>query len=185
MAVTLTGIATARRKIPLVNKSRQAAIKAFIATMPAAARNADVRNTPARVDEAWEEMLSGYGLDPAVETAGALFKAESSDEVRIEGLRFYSVCEHHLLPFFGTASIRYTPGKHILGLSKFPALLGGFSRRLQVQERLTAQLADSLFKLLKPKNLEVILTARHLCLEMRGQKQSGELVTTAKRGKKS
>jgi GTP cyclohydrolase I len=173
----------APRKIPVVNKSRQASIKAFLASLPPAARGADVRDTPARVDEAWEEMLSGYGLDPAAETAGALFKSESSDEVRIEGLRFYSVCEHHLLPFFGTASIRYTPGKKILGLSKFPALLGGFSRRLQVQERLTAQLADSLFKLLKPKSLEVTLTARHLCLEMRGQKQTGELITVARRGR--
>jgi GTP cyclohydrolase I len=168
-----------------VNKSRQAAIKAFIASLPAAARRSDVRATPARVDEAWEEMLSGYEMDPVTEVAGALFRAESSDEVRIEGLRFYSVCEHHLLPFFGTASIRYAPGKMILGLSKFPALLSGFSRRLQVQERLTAQLADSLFKLLKPKSLEVTLTARHLCLEMRGQKQSGELVTSAHRGRKN
>ena len=168
-----------------MNKSRQAAIRAFIASLPAAARRADVRATPARVDEAWEEMLSGYEMDPAAEVAGALFKAESSDEVRVEGLRFYSVCEHHLLPFFGTASIRYTPGKKILGLSKFPALLSGFSRRLQVQERLTAQLADSLFTLLKPKRLEVTLTARHLCLEMRGQKQSGELITTAHRGRKN
>ena len=166
----------------LVNAKRAKAVREFLATLPDAKR-AGLRETPARVSAAWDELLSGYGGDPKKLTAGALFLAESHDEILVAGLHFHSVCEHHLLPFFGTAEIRYTPGKRILGLSKFPAVVQLFSRRLQVQERLTAQIADALAGVNQPRRLEVTLAARHLCLEMRGQRAAGELVTTARRGR--
>ena len=164
-----------------VTARRQRAVREFLATLPDDAKRAGLRATPARVSAAWNELLAGYGLDARALTADALFPADSRDEVRVAGLAFYSLCEHHLLPFFGTADIRYTPGKKILGLSKFPAVVNVFARRLQVQERLTAQIADALAAILKPRKLEVTLTARHLCLEMRGQRQCGELITTAAR----
>ncbi len=164
-----------------MSAKRQRAVRDFLATLPGNAKRAGLRATPARVSAAWEEMLAGYDQHADALTADALFPAESRDEIRVAGLAFYSVCEHHLLPFFGTADIRYTPGKKILGLSKFPVVVNVYARRLQVQERLTAQIADALAALLKPRKLEVTLTARHLCLEMRGQRQSGELITTAAR----
>jgi GTP cyclohydrolase I len=164
-----------------VSDKRQRAVRDFLATLPAGVDRAALRATPERVSAAWDELLSGYGQHADALIADALFPAESRDEVRVAGLAFHSVCEHHLLPFFGIADIRYTPGKKILGLSKFPAVVNAYARRLQVQERLTAQIADALAAVLKPKRLEVTLTARHLCLEMRGQRQGGELITTAER----
>ncbi len=164
-----------------MNVKREKAVRDFLASLPDDAKRPGLRATPARVSEAWDELLDGYGGDPKKIAAGALFPAESRDEIAVAALPFHSVCEHHLLPFFGAAEIRYTPGKKILGLSKFPAIVRLYARRLQVQERLTAQIADALAALLKPKRLEVSLTARHLCLEMRGQRSPGELVTIAVR----
>jgi GTP cyclohydrolase I len=143
-----------------------------------------LEETPARVAKAWAFWCSGYGQD-----VGALLKtfedgAEGCDEmVVVKDIPFYTHCEHHMAPFFGTATIAYLPNKKIVGLSKLNRVLNVFARRLQVQERLTAQVADSLMDHLQPLGVGVVIKARHLCMESRGVCQQGHhTVTSALRG---
>jgi GTP cyclohydrolase I len=113
----------------------------------------------------------------------ALFEAEASEMVVVKGIEFYSLCEHHMLPFFGKAHIAYIPDKKILGLSKFARVLDIFARRMQVQERMTSQIADTLMEVLQPKGLAVVTEASHLCMMMRGvEKQGSTTRTSAMRG---
>lgn len=141
-------------------------------------------DTPIRVARAWGEWTSGYGIDPADVLTAFKDGSERYDEMILEkNLPFYSHCEHHLAPFFGVAHIAYIPNGKIVGLSKLPRVLDIFARRLQVQERLTAQVADALMEHVHPKGAAVMIKARHLCMESRGIRQQGhETITTALRG---
>jgi GTP cyclohydrolase I len=141
-------------------------------------------DTPDRVAKAWQEWCSGYGQDPAEVLKVFEDGAESYDEmVVVRSIPFYSKCEHHMADIFGTATIAYVPDGKIVGLSKLNRLLDVFARRLQVQERLTAQVADALMEHLKPKGAGVVIKARHMCMESRGVRQQGhETVTSALRG---
>jgi len=127
-----------------------------------------LRNTPGRVARAWKELTSGYELDEKGLLNGAIFDAPDSDLVVVSDIQFFSMCEHHLLPFFGCAQVGYIPDKRIIGLSKIPRLVTAFSRRLQVQERMTSQIADAIEEAIRPHGVAVVLEARHLCMEMRG-----------------
>jgi GTP cyclohydrolase I len=140
--------------------------------------------TPARVLKAWRHWCSGYGVDPASVLKTFEDGAEGVDEmVVVRDIPFYSHCEHHLAPIFGTATIAYIPDRRIVGLSKLSRLLDVFARRLQVQERLTNQVADALMEGLAPQGVGVLIRARHLCMESRGIcKQGHETVTSAMRG---
>lgn len=140
--------------------------------------------TPSRVSKAWLEWCSGYQIDPAQVLKTFEDGGENYDQmVTVRNIPFYSHCEHHLAPFFGTATISFVPEKRIVGLSKFSRLLDVFARRLQVQERLTSQIADALMEHLKPRGVGVQITARHLCMESRGiHKQGHETETRALRG---
>jgi len=139
--------------------------------------------TPERVERSLRILTSGYRQDPREVINGALFKAESSEMVVLTGIEFYSLCEHHMLPFFGTAAIGYVPGDKILGLSKFARVIDVFARRMQVQERMTAQIADALDEILEPRGVAVVTRASHLCMMMRGvEKQGSMTVTSAMRG---
>jgi len=140
--------------------------------------------TPQRVVKAWEEWTSGYGKDPAKILKVFDDGGESYDQiVLVRDIPFYSHCEHHLAPFFGTAHVGYIPNGSIVGLSKLPEVVDIFARRLQVQERLTNQIADAIWDNLKPKAVGVVVSARHLCMESRGKKKSGSsTVTSALRG---
>lgn len=139
--------------------------------------------TPERVERSLRFLTSGYQTDVAGVINGALFEAESSEMVVLKAIEFYSLCEHHLLPFFGTVAIGYVPGEKILGLSKFARVVDVFARRMQVQERMTAQIADALAEVLKPQGLAVVTEASHLCMMMRGvEKQGSATVTSAMRG---
>ena len=140
--------------------------------------------TPARFLRAWREWTSGYAENP-----GEILKtfddgAGSYDEmVLVRDIPVYSLCEHHLAPFFGVAHVGYLPQGRIVGLSKLNRLVGAFSRRLQVQERLTTQVADTLFDALKPHGVAVMLECRHMCMESRGIRQPGAAtITSAMRG---
>jgi len=124
--------------------------------------------TPGRVSRSLREMTSGYGVDVDALINNAMFKEECNEMVLVKDITFYSLCEHHLLPFFGKAHVAYLPNKHIIGLSKIPKLVDVFARRLQVQERMTRQIAQTLEQKLKPLGVAVVLEARHLCMEMRG-----------------
>jgi GTP cyclohydrolase I len=139
--------------------------------------------TPGRVERSWRFLTSGYDMDVEEVVNGALFAAEGSEMVVVKGIEFYSVCEHHMLPFFGKAHIGYIPGKRLLGLSKFARVVDVFARRLQVQERMTSQIADALVELLQPQGLAVVTEASHLCMMMRGvEKQGSSTRTSAMRG---
>jgi GTP cyclohydrolase I len=143
-----------------------------------------LKETPQRVAKAWEFWTSGYRMNPEDVLKTFEDGAEGVDEmVMVKDIPFYTHCEHHMAPFFGTATIAYLPDKQIVGLSKLSRLLQVFSRRLQVQERLTCQVADALMEHLKPKGAAVVIKARHLCMESRGVQQQGHhTVTSALRG---
>lgn len=143
-----------------------------------------LRDTPERVVKAWEEWTSGYAINPADVLKTFEDGGEQYNEMVIEkALPFYSHCEHHLAPFFGIAHIAYIPNGKIVGLSKMQRLLDVFARRLQVQERITVQVADAMMQYLKPKGVGVVLQARHLCMESRGVcKQGHHTITSALRG---
>ena len=130
----------------------------------------------------YQSLFSGMGLDPA-EAIDAVFQADSHDPVVLGNIPFYSVCEHHLLPFFGLGHVAYVPNGSIAGLSKLARALEAASRRLQVQERLTAQVADAIFAALDPDGVAVEVEAEHLCMSMRGvEKPGARVVTSAVRG---
>ncbi len=141
-----------------------------------------LRDTPNRVAEMYAQLLSGVDSDPQ-EAIDAIFEADHSDPVVLRDVPFHSICEHHMLPFFGKAQLGYIPDGKIAGLSKLARALDLACRRLQVQERLTGQVADSIFKALSPRGVAVELEAEHLCMSMRGVELPGNrVVTTAIRG---
>lgn len=139
--------------------------------------------TPHRVARSLEELSSGYMVDIDSLINKAIFNEDYNEMVVVKDIHFYSLCEHHLLPFFGEAHVAYIPNGKIIGLSKIPKLVDVFARRLQVQERMTQQIADILMKKLSPMGVGVVIEARHLCLEMRGAKcQNSPTVTSAMLG---
>jgi len=140
-------------------------------------------DTPGRVARAWAFLTRGYQQSLDEVTGGAVFEAEGSEMVVVKGIEFYSMCEHHLLPFFGQVHIGYIPGGKILGLSKFARLVDMYARRLQLQERLATQIADALVRVLEPRGVGVVVEGAHLCMMMRGvEKQHSTTVTSAMRG---
>jgi GTP cyclohydrolase I len=139
--------------------------------------------TPQRVARAYEFLTKGYGEDPKQVINGALFVEEYSEMIVVKDIDFFSLCEHHLLPFSGTAHIAYIPKHHIVGISKLARLVEVYSRRLQVQERMTTQIANILMEELDPQGVAVVLRAEHLCMRMRGvEKQNSSVVTSAMLG---
>jgi GTP cyclohydrolase I len=140
-------------------------------------------DTPRRVAESLRHLTEGYGLDPAEIVGDALFNEDYDDMVVVRGVNFFSLCEHHLLPFFGRAHVAYLPKGKVVGLSKVPRIVDAFAHRLQLQERLTRQIAEALNEVLEPEGVAVVIEARHLCLEMRGvEKQDTETVTSCMLG---
>jgi len=138
-----------------------------------------LKATPHRVAKSLRDLTSGYRVDIDAMINQALFTESYDEMVIVRDIAFYSMCEHHMLPFFGRAHVAYLPSKKIIGLSKIPKLVEIFSRRLQVQERLTLQIASTLMDKLKPKGVGVILEARHLCMEMRGAESQHSPTTTS------
>jgi GTP cyclohydrolase I len=142
-----------------------------------------LRRTPQRVATSLNWLTRGYGMELRDVVGSAVFKGEHSSMVMVRDIELYSLCEHHMLPFFGRAHIAYIPDGKIVGLSKLPRIVEMFARRLQVQERLTEQIAQAVQDVLEPKGVGVVIEARHLCMMMRGvQKQNSQTVTSAVRG---
>jgi GTP cyclohydrolase I len=149
---------------------------------PDAAREGLVR-TPARVARALAFLTKGYAEDPRAVINGALFTEEYSEMIVLKDLDFYSLCEHHILPFFGKAHVAYIPNGRIVGISKLARLVEVFARRLQVQERMTNQIASTVAEQLAPLGVGVVLEAEHLCMRMRGvEKQNSTVLTSAMLG---
>lgn len=139
--------------------------------------------TPERAAKAMHFLTQGYQKDPKKVLKSAMFKEDYSEMVIVKDIELYSLCEHHMLPFFGKAHIAYIPNGHIVGLSKLPRVVDIFARRLQVQERLTDQIIDCIDKTLKPLGVAVVIEASHMCMMMRGvQKQNSSTTTSAFRG---
>ncbi len=135
--------------------------------------------TPERVEKALRFMTKGYQQDVDHVLNGALFAIEYDEIVIVKDIDFFSLCEHHLLPFFGRCHVGYLPNKKVVGLSKIPRVVDAFSRRLQVQERLTVQIAEALQSKLKPHGVAVVMEARHLCMMMRGVEKQNTVAVTS------
>jgi GTP cyclohydrolase I len=135
--------------------------------------------TPGRVRRMYRELTAGYHVDPERLVNGAIFDVDYSEMVVVKDIPFYSLCEHHLLPFFGQAHVAYIPDGRVIGLSKIPRIVEMYARRLQVQERLTKQVADFLMQRLKPRGVGVVIEASHLCAVMRGVRKPGTIMTTS------
>ena len=135
--------------------------------------------TPRRVARMYHELLGGYTMDPKALINGALFDVKYDEMVLVRDIEFYSMCEHHMLPFIGRVHVAYIPDGKVLGLSKIPRVVDMYARRLQVQERMTRQIADFLRDLLKPQGVAVVVEAMHLCSMMRGVKKHDARMTTS------
>ncbi len=139
--------------------------------------------TPHRVEKALRFLTKGYNEDPKAVLNDAIFDVDHDEMIVVKDIEIYSLCEHHMLPFFGKAHVAYLPTRKIVGLSKIPRMVEVFARRLQVQERLTTQIAETLEDLLQPRGVAVVVEAQHLCMQMRGiQKQHSSAITSAMRG---
>ncbi len=136
-------------------------------------------DTPSRVRRMYRELTAGYWVDPERLVNNAIFDVDYSEMVVVKDIAFYSLCEHHMLPFFGTAAVAYIPNGRVIGLSKIPRIVEMYSRRLQVQERMTRQIADFLMERLAPKGVGVVIEASHLCAVMRGVRKPGTIMTTS------
>lgn len=138
-----------------------------------------LKNTPRRVARMYSELLAGYHVNPTTMINGALFDVKYDEMVIVRDIEFYSLCEHHMLPFMGRVHVAYIPDGKVLGISKIPRVVDMYARRLQVQERMTRQIADFLRDLLKPQGVAVVVEALHLCMMMRGVKKHDARMTTS------
>jgi GTP cyclohydrolase I len=138
-----------------------------------------LKKTPERVAKALQYLTHGYDLDPAAIMRSAMFTEEYSQMVLVKDIEVYSMCEHHMLPFFGKAHVAYVPNGRIVGLSKVPRVVDAFARRLQVQERLTNEIRDCLQDTLAPMGVAVVLECSHLCMQMRGIQKQNSVTTTS------
>ena len=142
-----------------------------------------LQRTPARIHKALEFLTRGYNEDPEAMLKKALFTVTYDEMVIVKDVEVFSLCEHHMLPFFGKVHVAYIPNGKVIGLSKIPRLIEIFSRRLQIQERLTTQIAETIQKVIQPQGVGVVIEARHLCMMMRGvEKQHSQAVTSSMLG---
>ncbi|MFL2995171.1 MAG: GTP cyclohydrolase I FolE [Candidatus Neomarinimicrobiota bacterium] len=135
--------------------------------------------TPSRVSKAWSFFSRGYNQDLDKIINNAVFNEDATDMVVVRDVEFFSLCEHHLIPFFGRAHVAYLPNGKVIGLSKIPRIIDMFSRRLQVQERLTRQIAETVKEILDPIGVAVIMEGQHMCMQMRGVEKQNSLTTTS------
>ena len=135
--------------------------------------------TPSRVSKAWSFFSRGYNQDVDEIINDAIFNEDAKDMVVVRDVEFFSLCEHHLIPFFGKAHVAYIPNGKVVGLSKIPRIIDMFSRRLQVQERLTRQIAETIQDVLEPIGVAVIMEGQHMCMQMRGVEKQNSLTTTS------
>jgi GTP cyclohydrolase I len=158
----------------------QAAVRLILESVGEDPQRNGLLNTPRRVARMYEELLAGYHVEPAALINGALFDVDYDEMVVVKDIEYYSLCEHHLLPFYGHAHVAYLPHGKVLGLSKIPRVVDMFARRLQVQERMTQQIADFLAEVLHPKGVAVVVEGAHLCAMMRGvKKANARMITSA------
>lgn len=164
-------------------KDFEQAVKTMIASVGEDVSREGLLKTPTRVFKAYEYMFGGYKQDANEILSSALFESSNDEMVVIKDIEFYSTCEHHLLPIIGHAHVAYIPDGKVVGLSKIPRVVDVFSRRMQIQEQLTEQIADAILETIHPKGVAVVIQARHMCMEMRGvQKVNSTTTSSALRG---
>ena len=164
----------------MYNKNLAKNIKAVLKEIGENPEREGLLKTPERVAKSLDFLTNGYNLDPAEILNKAMFKEQYSQMVLVKDIELYSLCEHHMLPFFGKAHVAYIPNGHIVGLSKIPRIVDVYARRLQVQERLTDQIKDCIQQTLNPKGVAVVIEAQHLCMQMRGvEKQHSSTTSSA------
>jgi GTP cyclohydrolase IA len=165
------------------NRRMQDLIKQLLGSLGEDPSREGLRDTPKRVEKAYKFLTSGYDVDIHALINNALFTVDYSEMVIVKDIDFYSLCEHHMLPFFGKCHVAYLPSEKVIGLSKIPRIVDAFSRRLQVQERLTNQIAEIILETIKPIGVGVVMEGTHLCMAMRGvEKQNSYAVTSAMLG---
>ena len=173
--------ATAKSRINLDDV--QAAIRQILCAVGEDPDREGLKRTPERIARMYAELLSGYQVDPIQLVNGALFDVKYDEMVIVRDIEFYSLCEHHMLPFIGRVHVAYIPDGKVIGLSKIPRIVDLYARRLQVQERMTRQIADFIRDVLHPQGVAVVVEALHLCMSMRGvQKHNARLTTSAMHG---
>jgi len=160
-------------------KSIEAAVEKMIVAMGEDPQRDGLKKTPVRVARMYAELFAGYRTDPVAVVNSAIFDVQYDEMVIVRDIEFYSLCEHHMLPFIGRAHVAYIPDGKVLGLSKIPRIVDMYARRLQVQERMTRQIADFLRDLLHPQGVAVVVEAMHLCSMMRGVKKHDARMTTS------
>lgn len=165
------------------NLSIEAAVSRILRAIGEDPDREGLQCTPERVAHMYAELLSGYYADPYDVVNGAIFEVQYDEMVLVRDIEFYSLCEHHMLPFLGRVHVAYIPDGKVLGLSKIPRIVDLYARRLQVQERMTRQIADFIRDLLHPQGVGVVVEALHLCMSMRGvQKHNARMTTSAMHG---
>jgi GTP cyclohydrolase I len=160
-------------------ESIESAIEKVIVAVGEDPNREGLQKTPARVARMYAELFAGYRTDPVAVVNNAIFDVQYDEMVLVRDIEFYSLCEHHMLPFMGRAHVAYIPEGKVLGLSKIPRIVDMYARRLQVQERMTRQIADFLRDLLHPQGVAVVIEAMHLCSMMRGVKKHNARMTTS------
>ncbi|HKZ92598.1 MAG TPA: GTP cyclohydrolase I FolE [Candidatus Limnocylindrales bacterium] len=163
----------------LIDGPVEAAVRTILTEIGEDPDRSGLVDTPGRVHRMYAELTSGYDVDPDEVLNDAIFEVDYSEMVVVKDISFHSLCEHHLLPFAGMASVAYIPDRRVIGLSKIPRVVDMYARRLQVQERLTQQIADFLMERLAPKGVGVVVEATHLCASMRGIRKPGMVMTTS------
>jgi GTP cyclohydrolase IA len=171
------------RRMTATDVSLEEAVRTLLAEIGEDPAREGLARTPERVRRMYDELTAGYHVDPDELINGACFSVDYDEMVVVRDVEFFSLCEHHLLPFIGKAHIGYLPNGRVIGLSKIPRIVDMFAQRLQVQERLTVQVADFLMEHLEPKGVACVVEATHLCTMMRGvKKQEATMVTSSMTG---
>lgn len=161
----------------------EAAVREILVHLGENPEREGLQRTPERVARMYDEILAGYGADPAAMVNDALFDVIYDEMVVVKDIEFFSMCEHHILPFFGRANVAYVPSQKVIGLSKIPRIVDMYARRLQVQERMTRQIAELIDEVLNPHGVAVVIEASHMCSMMRGvKKEHARMVTSAMLG---
>jgi GTP cyclohydrolase I len=178
-----TEIVLHENKVEMPQESIAQMVRKMIVLVGEDPNREGLRKTPERFEKAFKYLTSGYQQNLDSVLNGATFSVHYDEMVVVKDIEFFSLCEHHLLPFFGKAHVAYLPSKRVLGLSKIARLVNVFARRLQIQERMTSQIAESIQDKISPEGVGVIIEARHLCMQMRGvEKQHGQAVTSSMLG---
>jgi GTP cyclohydrolase I len=164
--------------VPTEKQAIEAAVRTILANVGEDPERDGLVGTPDRIARMYDEVLGGYKMDPIELVNGALFDVDYSEMVLVRDIEYFSMCEHHMLPFYGRAHVAYIPTDKVIGLSKIPRLVEMFARRLQVQERLTHQIADMLDEILAPQGVAVAIEGQHMCSMMRGVKKEHPVMFT-------